>query len=129
MQMLSPMAISNLQPSQLGFSLAAVYRNAQLHLPSGDAAFPHTGEAASPAAAAAAVAVACRPRVQDLTRRVQDMGLRLAGEVWGLRLALGEGSSEGSVFLYRPSLVALSAPEVRFARLCQCSCMITATCR
>ena len=75
MQMLSSPAISNLKPSQLTFGLASVFRRLE----------PHSGSSPDLEALSAA-----KPTVQDLTRSMQDMGLKLVGEIWGLRLGVGE---------------------------------------
>jgi hypothetical protein len=78
--MLSSSAISNLKPSQLSFSLTSVFH--RLHQ-------PHSGAADDGASPELALSGA-KPTVQDLTRSMQDMGLKLVGEIWGLRLGVGE---------------------------------------
>ncbi len=75
-QMLSPQAISSLQPSQLAIRITAVYPP-----PASDVVqMPPPSPLAS-----------SRPRVQDLTSRVQELvSARLVGEMWGVRVAAGE---------------------------------------
>lgn len=80
MQMLSPLAITNLKPSKLSLSLVSVYHPKKAPLPEGvDGPSPDITSL-----------ISAEPRVQNLTKRMQDMGLKLVGEIWGLKLKVGE---------------------------------------
>ena len=83
--------MSNLQPSQLAFHISAIYRQ-----PSQQQNQQPGGVSVPQASASAASGLGnARPRVQDLTRRVQGMGLKLVGELWGLKMGIGEVNYPG----------------------------------
>ena len=75
--MLSSSAVSNMNPSKLSFGIVSVFRP--------PAPQPVVEDGPKDLTLGSA-----KPMVQNLTKHMQDMGLKLVGEIWGLRLSVGE---------------------------------------
>ena len=80
-QMLSPAAVSNVLPSPVAFHLSAIFHN--------QGQVVENSESVTSPVLDAGLGTA-RPRVKDLTHKVHEMGLRLFGEVWGIKMGTGE---------------------------------------